>query len=156
MIWEQKSKAILMLNNLVERGQVKCYKYWPDGEANGDENELIFEDVNIKVELSSTHKFDYYMLRKFKLTDILVRAWDGYLFLNNNLCFYLSFSLKPQERYCTFILKIGLIMTYLRALTPFLSSSTPSASRVASIAKSTVPLSFTAAPELVVLELLFS
>lgn len=76
-----------MLNNLVERGQVKCHQYWPDGEANGDENELIFEDVNIKVELSSTHKFDYYMLRKFKLTDLLVRFLWQFFCTATYFCF---------------------------------------------------------------------
>lgn len=80
MIWEQRSKAILMLNNLMERGQIKCHRYWPDGVANNAENELIFEDVSLKVELASTAKFDYYTLRKFTLTDLLVSwlIWNFY------------------------------------------------------------------------------
>lgn len=72
MIWEQNTKAILMLNNLIERGHPKCYQYWPNGNENNDENENTFEDVNLKVELSSTHKFDYYILRKFRLVDLMV------------------------------------------------------------------------------------
>jgi len=74
MIWEQNSKAILMLNNLVERGHVKCHQYWPNGKESKDEDELIFEDVKLKVELKSTHEFDYYVLRKIQLTDLIVSS----------------------------------------------------------------------------------
>lgn len=30
MVWEQKSPLIVMVTPLVERGSVKCHKYWPD------------------------------------------------------------------------------------------------------------------------------
>ncbi|XP_071493680.1 tyrosine-protein phosphatase non-receptor type 4-like isoform X6 [Diadema antillarum] len=32
MVWEQKSTLIVMLTTNVERGRVKCHKYWPDYE----------------------------------------------------------------------------------------------------------------------------
>ncbi|RWS16394.1 tyrosine-protein phosphatase non-receptor type 4-like protein [Dinothrombium tinctorium] len=30
MVWEQKSSLIIMVTPLMERGRVKCHKYWPD------------------------------------------------------------------------------------------------------------------------------
>jgi protein tyrosine phosphatase len=30
MTWEQESPLIIMLTTVVERGRVKCHKYWPD------------------------------------------------------------------------------------------------------------------------------
>ncbi|KAI7697949.1 Tyrosine-protein phosphatase non-receptor type 1 [Sarcoptes scabiei] len=67
MVLEQNTKAILMLNNLIECGVVKCHRYWPENERN---KELIFPDVNIKVQLISMEKFDFYSLRKFILYDL--------------------------------------------------------------------------------------
>ncbi|XP_076326930.1 tyrosine-protein phosphatase non-receptor type 3-like isoform X3 [Tachypleus tridentatus] len=30
MVWEQKSKLVVMVTTLLERGRTKCHKYWPD------------------------------------------------------------------------------------------------------------------------------
>jgi tyrosine-protein phosphatase non-receptor type 4 len=30
MTWEQESPLIIMLTTVVERGRVKCHKYWPE------------------------------------------------------------------------------------------------------------------------------
>lgn len=30
MIWQEKSRLIIMLCNLVEKGKNKCEQYWPD------------------------------------------------------------------------------------------------------------------------------
>ena len=64
MIWEQKSKGILMLNGLVERGYVKCHQYWPEREG----EELKF-DVELKVKLESEEHREHYIIRKCLLTD---------------------------------------------------------------------------------------
>jgi tyrosine-protein phosphatase non-receptor type 1 len=69
MIWEQNSKAILMLNRLVERGQIKCHQYWPNGKDNDDNDELLFTDVKLKVEFISEKKFHNYIFRKLLLID---------------------------------------------------------------------------------------
>jgi len=29
MVWEQNSKAVIMLNRLIEKGTLKCHQYWP-------------------------------------------------------------------------------------------------------------------------------
>ena len=46
VVWQQRSRAVLMLNRVFERGQPKCAQYWPaaQGEA------MTFEDVGLKVE----------------------------------------------------------------------------------------------------------
>lgn len=59
MIWEQKSRAILMLNRIVEKGHIKCHQYYPTG-SDGDD-EMVFEEVALKVtfveELTSNFEF---------------------------------------------------------------------------------------------------
>ncbi|XP_075676561.1 protein tyrosine phosphatase 61F [Dermatophagoides pteronyssinus] len=74
MIWEQKSRAILMLNNLIECGKIKCHKYWPDGQNQDDIDELFFDDVSLKVQLKSMEKFNFYILRTFVLYDLLTET----------------------------------------------------------------------------------
>ncbi|XP_054164999.1 tyrosine-protein phosphatase non-receptor type 2-like isoform X2 [Oppia nitens] len=70
MIWEQNSSAVLMLNRLVERGQIKCHKYWPNGKEDDDCDELTFTDVNLKVAFIEETKSRNYIIRKFLLTDL--------------------------------------------------------------------------------------
>jgi len=65
MIWEQKSKAVIMLNDLVERGQVKCHQYWP--AFIGAEDDL--DEVRLRVRLVSETKSEHYVLRSCLLTD---------------------------------------------------------------------------------------
>jgi len=31
MVWEQNSKAVIMLNRVIEKGTLKCHPYWPQG-----------------------------------------------------------------------------------------------------------------------------
>ncbi|CAG2159704.1 unnamed protein product [Oppiella nova] len=75
MIWEQKSKAILMLNRLVEKGQIKCHQYWPNGRDDNDCDELTFTDVGLKVSFIDETKSPNFITRKFKLTDIQTDEW---------------------------------------------------------------------------------
>ncbi|XP_075586339.1 protein tyrosine phosphatase 61F isoform X2 [Dermatophagoides farinae] len=74
MVWEQKSRAILMLNNLIECGNIKCHKYWPDGQNRNDVDELFFDDVGLKVKVKSVEKFNFYILRTFILSDLLTET----------------------------------------------------------------------------------
>ncbi|XP_076679388.1 tyrosine-protein phosphatase non-receptor type 2-like isoform X1 [Andrena cerasifolii] len=66
MVWEQNSKAVLMLNKIIEKNQVKCYQYWPLG----DSFSLTFLDVGLKVEYISKKESSDYTTRILKLTDI--------------------------------------------------------------------------------------
>ena len=101
MIWEQKSTGIVMLNKLLERGQVKCHQYWPSqrqhfissnnsSTANNSNNDLNnhydldhrdsnFElrgsiemsEVGLRLDFVSEEKFQNYLVRDFDLTDVV-------------------------------------------------------------------------------------
>lgn len=64
MIWEQNSKAILMLNKLVEKMQIKCHRYWP--EKIGDKHILNLTDVGLTVECMKIEQYTNYYKRTFK------------------------------------------------------------------------------------------
>uniref|UniRef100_A0A8C6SWG0 Protein tyrosine phosphatase non-receptor type 20 n=1 Tax=Neogobius melanostomus TaxID=47308 RepID=A0A8C6SWG0_9GOBI len=58
MIWENKSDVIAMMTQEVERGRVKCHKYWPerlDVPLDVDsyllhlENQQLLENIHIKI-----------------------------------------------------------------------------------------------------------
>lgn len=65
MIWEQKSKAILMLNKLMEKKQIKCHPYWPKSE--GQRMEL--HDVGLTVEFLTAENYKNFSKRLFRITD---------------------------------------------------------------------------------------
>ena len=65
MIWEQKSIGVLMLNGLIERGMIKCHRYWP---LEIDEEMHLF-DVDLKVKLISEEEKEHFIIRKCLLTD---------------------------------------------------------------------------------------
>ncbi|XP_076811797.1 uncharacterized protein LOC143458809 [Clavelina lepadiformis] len=60
LIWESKSASIVMLTELVERGQAKCEQYWPDDGA------MIYGDL--QVEHISENELDNYTTRDFVVT----------------------------------------------------------------------------------------
>lgn len=70
MVWEQKSKAILMLNRVIEKNAVKCHQYWPIGNRYGGEDELILLDVNLKITFICQKEESHYILREFQVTDL--------------------------------------------------------------------------------------
>ncbi|XP_061197368.1 tyrosine-protein phosphatase non-receptor type 2-like [Saccostrea echinata] len=69
MVWEQESKAIVMLNKLIENGARKCYKYYPTSEED-DEDEMEFEDVSLNVSVVRETQLDYYIERILLLKHI--------------------------------------------------------------------------------------
>jgi len=64
MVWEQNSRAILMLNKLTEKKQIKCHLYWPD--QLGPEQALNLRDVNLSVELICCENYQNFVRRWFK------------------------------------------------------------------------------------------
>lgn len=68
MVWEQNSKAILMLNKIIEKKQVKCHMYWP--ELKGPENQLNLNDVGLSVQMLRSEEYTHYTKRVFRLTDV--------------------------------------------------------------------------------------
>jgi protein tyrosine phosphatase len=62
MVWEQNSRIVVMLNNVMEKGSVKCYHYFVDE----NEKEKTFGSFSIKLE--EEQGTDVYRIRKIKLT----------------------------------------------------------------------------------------
>lgn len=68
MIWEQQTKAVLMLNKLIEKKQEKCYQYWPS--KIGSDHIMTLNDVGLSVEYLEQKDHSYYLTRILRLTDI--------------------------------------------------------------------------------------
>lgn len=64
MVWEQNSRAILMLNRIIEKNEIKCHLYWPD--SIGEKHKMEFCDEKLTVENVSCEDFNYYVMRNFK------------------------------------------------------------------------------------------
>lgn len=68
MVWEQKSLAVIMLNKLVEKRQVKCHWYWP--QEIGPEHLMTLEEVGLTVEYIEHQDHSYYSTRVLRLTEV--------------------------------------------------------------------------------------
>uniref|UniRef100_A0A8D0B9I9 Tyrosine-protein phosphatase non-receptor type n=1 Tax=Salvator merianae TaxID=96440 RepID=A0A8D0B9I9_SALMN len=66
MIWEQKSRGVVMLNRVMEKGSIKCAQYWPQKE----EKEMIFEDTDFMLTLMSEDIKSYYTVRYLQLKNL--------------------------------------------------------------------------------------
>nr|XP_020635159.1 tyrosine-protein phosphatase non-receptor type 1 isoform X1 [Pogona vitticeps] len=66
MIWEQKSRGVVMLNRVMEKGSIKCAQYWPQME----EKEMVFEDTNFTLTLISEEVKSYYTVRQLELENL--------------------------------------------------------------------------------------
>lgn len=66
MIWEQKTKAVIMLNRVIEKGSEKCAQYWPVAE----EKEMAFRDTRFLVTLLSEDTKSYYTTRVLELQNV--------------------------------------------------------------------------------------
>ncbi|XP_045082077.1 tyrosine-protein phosphatase non-receptor type 2 isoform X1 [Coregonus clupeaformis] len=63
MIWEQNSKAVIMLNRIIEKGSEKCAQYWPTAE----EHQLCYTDTGFVVTLVKEEDKSYYIIRVLEL-----------------------------------------------------------------------------------------
>ncbi|XP_023123273.2 tyrosine-protein phosphatase non-receptor type 2 isoform X1 [Amphiprion ocellaris] len=66
MIWEQRTKAVIMLNRVIEKGSEKCAQYWPTAE----EREMALRDTRFLVTLLSEDTKSYYTTRVLELQNI--------------------------------------------------------------------------------------
>ena len=62
MIWDQRSSLVVMLTTNVERGRVKCHKYWPDVDESSQFEQLT---VTCLTEMPSDN--GSYVVRNFTL-----------------------------------------------------------------------------------------
>ncbi|XP_027873282.1 tyrosine-protein phosphatase non-receptor type 2a isoform X1 [Xiphophorus couchianus] len=63
MVWEQCSKAVIMLNRVIEKGSEKCAQYWPTSE----ELQMSFNDTGFVVRLLSEEDQSHYTIRVLEL-----------------------------------------------------------------------------------------
>ncbi|KAK4877212.1 hypothetical protein RN001_009718 [Aquatica leii] len=68
MVWEQNTKAVLMLNKLVEKQQEKCCQYWPI--KIGTDYIMKLDDVGLTLEYLEQQDHSYYLTRVLRLTDV--------------------------------------------------------------------------------------
>ena len=56
LVWEQKTKAVIMLNRVMEKGTLKCHQYWPTtkGEV------VTCEEVGLLVENTEMSPGEHY------------------------------------------------------------------------------------------------
>ncbi|KAK5864247.1 hypothetical protein PBY51_001205 [Eleginops maclovinus] len=66
MVWEQRSRGVVMLNRVVEKGSIKCAQYWPQKE----ERDAVFEDTNFKLTFVSEDVKSYYTVRQLELENL--------------------------------------------------------------------------------------
>ncbi|CAG5132755.1 unnamed protein product [Candidula unifasciata] len=67
MIWEQQSRAVVMLNRVIEKGTLKCSQYWPLGAGYGYEQEMYFPECGLMVTLVAEKEFQHFTLRSLEL-----------------------------------------------------------------------------------------
>ncbi|XP_074639935.1 LOW QUALITY PROTEIN: tyrosine-protein phosphatase non-receptor type 2 [Gouania willdenowi] len=69
MIWEQCTKAVIMLNRVIEKGSVrKCAQYWPTTE----EFQMSFSDTGFAVRLLSEEDHSHYIMRVLELQNLKI------------------------------------------------------------------------------------
>ncbi|NXI36748.1 PTN2 phosphatase, partial [Galbula dea] len=66
MVWQQRTKAIVMLNRIVEKESVKCAQYWPTKE----EEAMTFNETGFRVKLLSEDVKSYYTVHLLQLENI--------------------------------------------------------------------------------------
>ncbi|XP_069739763.1 tyrosine-protein phosphatase non-receptor type 1-like isoform X2 [Narcine bancroftii] len=69
MVWEQKSRGVVMLNRLIEKGSIKCAQYWPSQE----EVDMIFPDTHFKLTLISEDVKSYYTVRQLEVENLATK-----------------------------------------------------------------------------------
>ncbi|CAM5090730.1 unnamed protein product [Eretmochelys imbricata] len=66
MVWQQKTRAVVMLNRIVEKESVKCAQYWPTEE----EEVMMFKETGFCVKLVSEDIKSYYTVHLLQLENI--------------------------------------------------------------------------------------
>jgi len=68
MVWEQNTKAVLMLNRVIEKRVNKCHQYWPLNEGESLEDEHL-QEVGLTLLHVKSEVGDHYIVRTLKLTN---------------------------------------------------------------------------------------
>ncbi|XP_050525174.1 tyrosine-protein phosphatase non-receptor type 2 isoform X2 [Daktulosphaira vitifoliae] len=68
MVWEQNSKAIIMLNKVIEKKKLKCHQYWPKKKK--ENYKFIWNDIGLSVEFITKINHGFYIQSILKLNDL--------------------------------------------------------------------------------------
>jgi len=63
MVWEQESPLVIMLTTVVERGRVKCHKYWPDLDST-----VLYGSISVTC--TKEENKDSFSFRDFTLVEV--------------------------------------------------------------------------------------
>ena len=61
--------------------QIKCHQYFPEGSAQDGENEMIFDDVDLKVTYISEDDLNYFTIRTLEIQDLRVNICGVYFLM---------------------------------------------------------------------------
>lgn len=81
MIWENKSDVISMMTQEVERGRIKCHKYWPDKMG------VPLDTGRHQVHLENQQFLEYFHIKVIRVVEIEVRQ---------EYCYYYYFALNVK------------------------------------------------------------
>jgi tyrosine-protein phosphatase non-receptor type 1 len=96
MAWEQQSKAILMLNKIIEKKQIKCHPYWPKNQG----EKLELNDVGLTVEFLTAENYKNFSKRLFKITDMeSTKSREVIQFHYTQVCVCMSHFLRHENSY---------------------------------------------------------
>lgn len=66
MVWQQRSRAVIMLNRVIEKGTLKCHQYWPGGQG----EEVHCEAAGLRVTNIGTVPGDHYSVSTLRMTNL--------------------------------------------------------------------------------------
>eukprot|EP00035_Acanthoeca_spectabilis_P002767 m.89428 g.89428 ORF g.89428 m.89428 type:complete len:944 (-) comp11742_c0_seq1:45-2876(-) len=66
MVWEHDSEIIVMVTHEVEKGRMKCHRYWPDPTSEPPVKQLRYGEIIVTHLLTQAHK--HFALRVFELS----------------------------------------------------------------------------------------
>lgn len=67
MIWENKSDVIAMMTQEVERGRIKCHKYWPEKLG------VPLDTGKYKIHLENQQYLEYFHIKVIRMVETEVR-----------------------------------------------------------------------------------
>lgn len=67
MIWENKSDVIAMMTQEVERGRIKCHKYWPE------RLDVPLDTGRYKIHLENQQYLEYFQIKVIRMVETEVR-----------------------------------------------------------------------------------
>lgn len=67
MIWENKSDIIAMMTQEVERGRIKCHKYWPEKQN------TLLTTGRYQLHLENQQFLEYFHIKVIRMVEIEVR-----------------------------------------------------------------------------------